>query len=110
MAANGTASAAARPPRTRAPRYHVLELRELKEPAFSVSEAREGATSGRKFMAWVVIAEDVAAPSDREAIDKALDTIGRTGEARLGEYWVPLASQFRIRTKKAETRTEEVWT
>lgn len=107
--------------RKRDPHYDVFELVDLQQPgqewAAEVREGEEppnpmhGYTPGPAVKAWVTLATDVAAKSDREAIDRALDQAGRhEHEQRKGTFAAPLVGKFIARTKGTRTETTEVWT
>ena len=101
--------------RERNPVYAVFELRTLIEggPLTPIEAPADGTvvelqeTTADPIDAWVLIASEVQAPSDKEAI--ALATAGRPAEERRGTFWAPLQRYVRPRKRDVEARYEDVW-
>lgn len=83
-------------PRKRAPVYSVFVLREFEEPR-----------STGTVHAWVLIAENVAAPNDRDAITAAAS--GLPEDERYGTFWAPIAGTLKPRKRGRRVTEEDVW-
>lgn len=96
--------------RKRAPVYSVFQLRTLEESGVqmtSVDGAYDAYQPGAKVEAWVLIAENVAAPNDRAAIVAATQDLPE-GEG-YGTFWAPIAGTLKPRTRRKKITHEDVW-
>jgi hypothetical protein len=87
--------------RKRDPRYVVLIERDLFEP---------GSGQGESVTAWVVLAEDIKAKTDKAAIAAACKQAEISEDAQTrARFWAPLAQHYRPRTPRVETTSRTLW-